>query len=454
VSELVAQTWDRTCERLRRDLTDFAFQIWIEPLEPLELDGTTLRLRAPDHIRSWVRERYLPLLRAAARDAIAPDAAVELVDHAAGAAAGARRARGAVEAPAADEDERLNPKYTFEQFVIGGGNRFAHAAALAVAELPAQAYNPLFIHGAPGLGKTHLLHAIGNYVRRYGGGLKVRYTTIETFTSQFVGTLRRNGDLAAFKERFRSIDVLLVDDVQFVADKGRTKEEFFHTFNALYETGSQLVLTSDRQPADLPGLEDRLAERFASGLVAEVEPPEHCVRLAILRQRAHHDGVDDVPQETLEEIARRVAGSVRMLEGALIRVVAYASLRGVASGAITADLAREVLAKLYPSAPERCSLADIQAAAARSFGLTPDALLAYDRRPQVALARQIAMYLARELTDETLPAIGAGFGGRNHTTILHAHRRIAQAMRDDQATSEAVDAVRRELARTRVDRSK
>ena len=429
-------TWQAIRARARDELTDYAFHIWIDPLAPAATVADTLFLRAPRHIRTIVRDRYVPMLRDAARSA-SGIAAVEVVDDEW--TPPAEQPSGGGRLPAEPEEGRLNPKYSFEQFVIGDGNRFAHAAALAAAELPAQAYNPLFIHGPPGLGKTHLLHAVGNYVRRYGG-LKVRYATVEAFTSEFVTALRQGGDVHAFKERFRHLDVLLIDDVQFLADKKRTKEEFFHTFNALYEAGAQLVLTSDCPPTELTGLEDRLRERFASGLVVEVERPDLDVRLAILRQRTRHDGLADVAEDALRAIAEHVTGSVRALEGALIRVVAYASLEGLP---VSDDVARAVLARLYPR--ERCTLEDIRDATARSFGLEPAELLARDRRPEVAFARQVAMYLSRELTDQTLPAIGRSFGGRNHTTILHAHRRVADQIREDPQAAHTVESLRRNL---------
>ena len=430
--------WDQVRRELREDVTDFTFHIWLEPLELAGADGSLLYVRAPGHIRTWVRERHYAQLRAAAKRALGPGADVELVDD---------HWREADEPEEAAEGrlpgDNLNPKYTFEQFVIGDGNRLAHAAALAVAEMPAQAYNPLFIYGHPGLGKTHLLQAIGNYVTLYGGGLRVRYATVEEFTSDFVRSIQK-GDASGFRDRFRGVDVLLLDDVQFLADKVKTKEEFFHTFNALYEGGRQLVLTSDRAPVDHDDFETRLRERFASGLVADLQPPELDVRMAILRKRAQLDALRHVNDETLLEIASRVTASVRALEGALIRVVAYASLRGEPP---TAELARQVLSSLYPDLPATASsLEAIQDATAAEFGLTRDALLAQDRRPQVAIARQIAMYLARELTDETLPAIGRRFGGRNHSTVLHAHRKISADLQSNDAVVHKVDALRRLLA--------
>jgi chromosomal replication initiator protein len=430
--------WDLVRRELRDDVTDFTFHIWLDPLELAGRSGSVLYVTAPGHIRTSVRERHHSHIRAAAQRALGHDVDVEIV----GDDWEPPNARAAAEPAAPKSADALNPKYTFEQFVIGDGNRLAHAAALAVAEMPAQAYNPLFIYGPPGLGKTHLLQAIGNYVRTHGGGLSVRYATVEEFTSDFVHSLQKK-DAGAFRERFRGVDVLLVDDVQFLADKVKTKEEFFHTFNALYESGRQLVLTSDRPPTDHDEFETRLRERFASGLVADLEPPELDVRMAILRKRTWLDSLYQVDDATLVEIAARVTASVRALEGALIRVVAYASLRGEKP---TPDIARQVLSTLYPHLPSpACSLQAIQDVTAAEFGITRDALLAQDRRPLVAFARQVAMYLARELTQETLPAIGRQFGGRNHSTVLHAHRKIAADLLADPKVVDKVDLLRKRL---------
>jgi chromosomal replication initiator protein len=431
--------WEQVRRELRDEVTDFTFHIWLEPLSPAGRSGSVLYVRAPSHIRTSVRERHHHHLRAAVRRALGDDLEVEIVDDA-WAAPGS-----SVEAPTAPASAAaLNPKYTFDQFVIGDGNRLAHAAALAVAEMPAQAYNPLFIYGPPGLGKTHLLQAIGNYVQLYGHGLRVRYATVEEFTTDFVHSLKRN-DTSAFRDRFRGVDVLLVDDVQFLADKVKTKEEFFHTFNALYESGRQLVLTSDRAPADHDEFEARLRERFGSGLVADLQPPELDVRMAILRKRARLDSLQQVDESTLVEIASRVAASVRALEGALIRVVAYASLRGQDP---TPEIARQVLTSLYPNLPSPpCSLEAIQNATAEEFGISRESLLAHDRRPLLAFARQVAMYLARELTQETLPAIGRQFGGRNHSTVLHAHKKIAADLLVDPNVVDKVNLLRKRLDR-------
>jgi chromosomal replication initiator protein len=344
-----------------------------------------------------------------------------------------------VRAAAAQE---LNPRLTFDQFVIGDCNRLAHAAALAVAEMPGLAYNPLFICGPPGLGKTHLLHSIANYVHEHGGGLTARYTTVEAFTDHFVGALH-GGGLEDFKAAYRGVDVLLVDDVQFLQSKAKTEQEFFHTFNALHQAGAQLVLTSDRPPRDLEALEDRLRERFEAGLVCDVRPPGHATRLTILRKRVAQDDVGDVDPEALELIARRVDANIRALEGALIRVVAFGSLTG---RPVTAELAEEVLAGLYPQLKPRAhTVKEIQEQTCEAFGITMDDLLSSSRAQPVAFARQVAMYLSRELTDVSLPAIGRAFGNRNHTTVMHACKRTAERIATDKEAYEAVRKLTREL---------
>jgi chromosomal replication initiator protein len=443
------EIWDDIRDELRRETPDFKFHIWLEPLQLAAMRGSTVYVRAPEHIRTSVAERYLPLLRRAAAARLDEHAIVEVVgaDWEPPTGDGAAPAPGRVACVDGrgplHRPDRLNPKYTFDQFVIGAGNRFAHAAALAVAELPGHSYNPLFLYGSPGIGKTHLLHAVGNYVERFGGGLKVRYATIEEFTSAFVEAVRVKST-ADFKQRFRSADVVLMDDVQFLAGRARTREEFFHTFNALVDAGRQLVMTSDCAPEEIPGLEERLTERFRSGLVVELDTPELEVRRAILAKRAWLDNID-VNGAVIAEIADRVTTSVRALEAALIRVVAYASLNEEPA---TPALVRHVLHRLGESnVSEACGIGEILDAAAQEFGVEREALLARDRRPAVATARQVAMFLARELTEHSLPEIGRGVGGRNHTTVLHAVNRVSTAMHSDDSVRNAVDNLRRRLGR-------
>ncbi len=452
-------TWKRIADELRRAVPTDIYEIWLAPLQAVALDGLVVEVEAPPELRAFLADRFSRVLDASAAAVLGPEATVLVRpgEPLAAAAAPLRRLpRRAVEPPPEDDATALNPKYTFEQFVIGDANRFAHAAALAVAELPGQAYNPLFVYGPPGVGKTHLLHSIGNYVRACGGGLTVRYATVETFTNQFVAAVH-GGSIERFKGRFRRNDVLLVDDIQFLASKAKTEEEFFHTFNALYEAGSQLVLTCDRLPRDLEALEDRLRERFEAGLVTAIQAPDLATRLTVLRKRVQHD-VITVDDEVLEAIASRVLTNVRALEGALIRVVAFASLTG---RRVTASLAEEVLSDLYPAgapAPGTGQRAGgvptverIQELTAEAFGISTEELLSHSRRAGLAWPRHVAMYLAREHTSMTLPAIAASFGGRNHTTVLHACRRTAQRLAAD---PEAYEAVRRLTERLGLDRSR
>jgi chromosomal replication initiator protein len=322
------------------------------------------------------------------------------------------------------EQSQLNPRYIFETFVIGSSNRFAHAAAVAVAEAPAKAYNPLFIYGDSGLGKTHLLHAIGAYAKELYGNVRVRYVSSEEFTNDFINSIR-DDKASAFQRRYRDLDILLVDDIQFLENKERTQEEFFHTFNTLYNANKQIVISSDRPPKQLTTLEDRLRSRFEWGLITDIQPPEIETRIAILRKKAAQDKLN-APDDVLEYIASKISTNIRELEGALIRVTAFASLsrQGVDLG-----LAEIVLKDLMPNdaAPEITGQA-IMAQTAAYFSLTLEDLCGTSRSRVLVNARQIAMYLCRELTDLSLPKIGQMFGGRDHTTVMHADRKIRQLM--------------------------
>ncbi len=448
MSAELEQIWSRVQRELALALDEPTYSIWLAPLRARELSDDRLLVEAPPQACGWIRDRFGRLLHASAARVLGPAATVTLVpsegpspvsSHVGDATAGG--------APLAiGEGLTGNPKLTFDQFVIGDCNRLAHAAALAVAELPAQAYNPLFICGPPGVGKTHLLSAIANLLLLHSPEITVRATTGEAFTNDFLGALTGR-QTESFKARFRHIDVLLMDDVQFLERKTRTEEEFFHTFNALHDGGRQVVLTSDRPPSDLRALEDRLRERFQAGLVAEARPPDRPTRLAILGKRVQQDGIQTADEDLLALIADRVADSIRSLEGALIRIVAFASLTG---RPLTCELACEVLDGLYPTSAARPrsarpSINDIQRAACQCFELSPEELLSASRTQRVVWPRQLAMYLARELTGESLPEIGRRFGGRDHTTVLHACRRTTSRLLTDDASRKAVEKLRQRI---------
>ena len=429
--------WAQIRRALAEAVGDRTYGLWLEPLACAGLADGVLRLTGPPEVCCWAATRLGPVLDTCVRGVLGAGVRVEV---------GAAPATAAEPAPAPRPTATaFNPKYDFEQFVIGPSNRLAHAAALAVAELPGQAYNPLFLYGPPGLGKTHLLHAIGNYVRAYSAGLHVRYTTVEAFTNEFVSSLGGSaGGKHAFKDRFRGVDVLLIDDIQFLERKVHTEHELFHTFNALYETGSQLVITSDRTPADLAQLEDRLRERFQAGLVTDISRPDYATRVAILRKRAAHDEIAVADDQALAVVAASVTTNVRALEGALIRVVAYASLTGQP---LTAALAQEVIDRLglRSQPPATPTIATIQDAVCAHFAVSRDELLSRSRAQRLAWPRHVAIYLARELTDHSLPLIGREFGDRDHSTVLNACRRAAERLERDSAAHSVVDRLTADL---------
>ena len=338
----------------------------------------------------------------------------------------------------------LNSKYTFDTFVIGSGNRFAHAASLAVAEAPAKAYNPLFIYGGVGLGKTHLMHAIGHYVIDQRPDAKVVYLTSEKFTNEFINSIRDN-KAVEFRNKYRSVDVLLIDDIQFLAGKEQTQEEFFHTFNTLHEESKQIVISSDRPPKEIPTLEDRLRSRFEWGLITDITPPDLETRIAILRKKAKADGLLDIPNEVMTYIANQIDTNIRELEGALIRVVAYSSL---VNSDITMDLAAEALKEIIPNdTPRTVTILDIQKTVGSHFNMRLEDFSAKKRTRAIAFPRQIAMYLSRELTDFSLPKIGSEFGGRDHSTVIHAHDKIRSMLKEDQLLQQDIQDIKKLLGR-------
>jgi chromosomal replication initiator protein len=456
----LAAIWAATVHRLtaQGELTP-QFQAWISLIRPLAIVEDTVLLAAPhDFAKDVLESRLRPALTEALGSQIGRDVRVAVTVEPPGADDAAEPPQGGSESagsrdhrdPAARvesrsgneqsrshlgtgrepgarreiEPARLNPKYTFETFVIGASNRFAHAAAVAVAEAPAKAYNPLFIYGESGLGKTHLLHAVGHYAMSLFHGARVRYVSSEEFTNDFINSIR-DGKAEGFRRRYREVDVLLVDDIQFLENKEQTQEEFFHTFNTLHNANKQIVISSDRPPKQLVTLEDRLRNRFEWGLLTDVQPPELETRIAILRKKAAQERLN-VPNDVMEYIASKIASNIRELEGALIRVTAFASLN---RQGVDLSLAEVVLKDLIPDSqgPE-ITAATIMAATASYFGISLEDLCGSSRSRVLVTARQVAMYLCRELTDLSLPKIGQHFGGRDHTTVMHADRKIRSLM--------------------------
>jgi len=436
-TELTAESlWDEVSGRLRGALNETTFGTWFAKARGASLADGDFTIAVPnDFTREWIEGHFLGLIKAGVRDVIGSETRVHLrVDTsiAGSAAPQPPAAEGAPEAaPEAlvPESTGMNPKYTFDLFVIGSSNRFAHAAALAVAEAPAQAYNPLFIYGGTGLGKTHLLQAIGHYVREHSRGLTTRYVTSETFMNDFINSLR-DKRIEGFKQRYRTYDVLLVDDIQFFEGKERIQEEFFHTFNSLYEAGRQIVISSDRPPKEIATLEERLRSRFEWGLITDIQPPDLGTRIAILRKRVTIDRIEVAEPEVLTFIAGRVSTNIRELEGALTRVVAFSSLTGLP---LTVELAEQVLKDLFPHGGgiPAVTISRIQEAVSDRFGLSVTELCSPRRSQAVAYPRQVAMYLSRELTDASLPKIGKEFGGRDHTTVIHATTKITRLISED-----------------------
>jgi chromosomal replication initiator protein len=437
VSGDLATIWLRARAELEASLPRSTFKLWLEPLRVVRLHDSTLYLSAPDGVREWVERRYASRVLEALRRQTPSVSAIEFLP------AGASRAVKMATRPAGGAER------SFDNFVIGAGNRFAHSAALAVAEMPGEAYNPLFLYGAPGLGKTHLLSAIASYMRERDPGIQVHHTTAEAFTGEFVAALRRSGT-EIFKRRYRDLDALLIDDVQFLENKPQTEEEFFHTFNALYEAGSQIVLSSDRPPQALSRLAERLRDRFEWGLCAELGRPDLRTRLAVLTRLAA-EAIPDLSHDDaaalLREIASRAPGNVRRLEGALTRVVAFASMMGRPP---TAELARQVLASVAEDAtandsrPE--SVGAVQQAVCAVLHLSRDELLSAQRKPAVVRARQLAIYVARVRLSLSLSELATAFD-RDRATILHSVRAIERDLTPGTATADALQRIHHELDR-------
>jgi chromosomal replication initiator protein len=436
----VQQVWQDTLDVVRQELNTPTFKTWFEHTAPLGLVDETMVISVQnDFARDWLESRYAGLLSSALTQVTGQPMSVSF------------RVVGESVIPAPIEPEPLpvmpdlereekirvreasagdfNPKYTFDSFVMGSSNRFAHAAALAVAETPGGAYNPLFIYGGVGLGKTHLLQAIGHYVKTSFPHMQVKYVSTEQFTNDFINSIgnRDKSRIEGFRRSYRTNDVLLVDDIQFLAGKEGTQEEFFHTFNTLQQAGRQIVFSADRPPKDIGDIEDRLRSRFEMGLITDIQPPDLETRIAILRRKTESEGLV-IPSEVLTFVADRISSNIRELEGALIRVVAFSSLT---RHAIDLDLARSVLKDIFPERTMKpISVSVIQQEACKFYGITKMELVGNKRSQAIVYPRQIAMYLSRELTDLSLPRIGSEFGGRDHTTVMHATSKIQKLMNE------------------------
>jgi len=422
------EVWQQAMPRIERQLTKPSFEAFFKHMRPMALHQNVFVISVPSlFAKEWLEGRYRRLITETLQDILRHGVDVEFI-VADSEPAPSAPTRQTVTTRAGGADALIiTGRYTFETFVIGSGNRFAHAASLAVAEAPAKAYNPLFIYGGVGLGKTHLLQAIGHYVLTHKQLAKVMYVSSEKFTNDLINSIR-DDKTVEFRNKYRTADVLLIDDIQFLAGKERTQEEFFHTFNALHESSRQLIISSDRPPREIPTLEDRLRSRFEWGLLADIQPPDYETRIAILRKKAELDAIE-LPDEVAQYIAQRISSNIRELEGALSRLRAHAQ---VFRAPLSVDLAADVLREIFPQTRVRpITIPSIQRAVAEFFGIRVEEMKSKRRTKGVAFPRQVAMYLSRELTDASLPRIGEEFGGRDHTTVMHACDRVKTAVIQD-----------------------
>ena len=441
--------WEKTLNIIKGEMSEVSFNTWIKSCEPISISSNLIKISVPNSFTQDILEkRYKDLVVNSIEAACSKIYNVEFII-----ASDLQENEEKVEGKLKSDDKSsitvndemsstLNPKYTFDSFVIGNSNRFAHAASLAVAEAPAKAYNPLFIYGGVGLGKTHLMHAIGHYAMQNNPNAKVVYVSSEKFTNELINAIKddKNED---FRNKYRNVDILLIDDVQFIAGKERTQEEFFHTFNELHDANKQIILSSDRPPKEIPTLEDRLRSRFEWGLIADIQPPDFETRMAILKKKADVEKLN-VANEVMVYIATKIKSNIRELEGALIRIVAYSSLT---NRPITVDLAGEALKDIISNKQNKNITIDvIQDVVAGYFNLRVEDLKSQRRTRNVAYPRQIAMYLSRKLTDMSLPKIGEEFGGRDHTTVIHAYEKISDSLNTDESLEHTVKDVTKKLS--------
>ncbi|MBN1781992.1 chromosomal replication initiator protein DnaA [bacterium] len=441
------QVWKDALGLIQEQVNPQSFRTWFLPIEPLRVEGRKLTVQVPSQFfYEWLEEHYPHIIRQALSQVLGDEAVpvYSIIQR------NEQRQHAVVEPPKTTagrymgEDTHLNSRYTFDTFVEGKGNQFAKAASLAVSEAPGgTSFNPLVLYGGVGLGKTHLIQAIGNFAREHHTANRIKYVSSEKFTIDFINSIQNNRT-TEFSQLYRNVDILLVDDIQFFMAKERTQEEFFHTFNALHQKGKQIVLSSDRPPKELKGLEERLISRFQWGLVAEIQPPDLETRIAILQQKAEFDGID-LPMEIVEFVAINITSNIRELEGALIKLLAFSSLRGVD---INLDLAKMVLKDILITKRKDISIEEIQRVVCEYYQIPDDLLRGKSRKQEIALARQVAMFLSKEMTHYSLKSIGLHFGGRDHTTVIHANRTIEELLKNgknDHRIKETIDTLKKKI---------
>ena len=445
------ELWEKTLNIIKGEMSEVSFNTWIKSCEPISMSSDTIKVSVPNAFTQEILEkRYKDLVANSVRAICSKLYNIEFLiaseiqntEEEKANKKSSRKAKEDTKVIVNDEmNTNLNPKYTFDSFVIGNSNRFAHAASLAVAESPAKAYNPLFIYGGVGLGKTHLMHAIGHYVLQNNPNAKVVYVSSEKFTNELINAIKDDKN-EEFRTKYRNVDILLIDDIQFIAGKERTQEEFFHTFNALHDANKQIILSSDRPPKEIPTLEDRLRSRFEWGLIADIQVPDFETRMAILKKKADVEKLN-VANEVMVYIATKIKSNIRELEGALIRIVAYSSLT---NREITVDLASEALKDIISKKQgKHITIEIIQDVVANYFNLRVEDLKSQRRTRNVSYPRQIAMYLSRKITDMSLPKIGEEFGGRDHTTVIHAYEKISDNLNRDESLQHTIDDLTKKL---------
>ena len=433
----IEELWNKILEIIKEKLSPQAYNSWFSQTKVVKFDDNELIISAPsDFCKDWLEKHYADFVKNILKGALGSDDNLKIKFKAADkkisgpSPSTSKNKRKKLKPFLKDNKLVLTPKYTFDNFVVGNSNRFAHAACLAVAQSPAKSYNPLFVYGGVGLGKTHLMQAIGTRIMQDSDKTKIKvlYISSEKFTNELINSIRDDRTVA-FRDKYRSVDVLLIDDIQFLAGKERTQEEFFHTFNSLYDSNKQIVITSDRPPKDIPTLENRLISRFEWGLITDIQPPDYETRVAILRKKAQMENLN-VPAEVIDFIAEKIPSNIRQLEGALTKLTAYSALT---KKDLSFSLAQNILKDIIPLENKKISVNQIQKVVSDYYTIKVNSLLSKKRTKEIVFARQVAIYLSRELTDLSLPSIGGVFGGKDHTTILHSYNKIKDKIKKDKS---------------------